>query len=135
MNFALHLNAKSLYLLNHIGYFYIYNKESVSHFVNLDSYLRCFFIYLKFFIENTKNNKFEQEMNFFIFNEYIYDFNLLNHITNYSKIYEEVINSLMNNRFISHKDFEKTKNFKKKILNISYHYNKNHLNKDINEKF
>jgi glycosyltransferase involved in cell wall biosynthesis len=135
MNFALHLNAKSLYLLNHIGYFYINNKESVSHFVNLDSYLRCFFIYLKFFIENTKNNKLEQEMNFFIFNEYIYDFNLLNHITNYSKIYEEVINSLMNNRFISHKDLEKTKNFKKKILNISYHCNKNHLNKDINEKF
>ena len=35
MNLALHLNANSLYLLNHIGYYYIFNKDSVSHLVNL----------------------------------------------------------------------------------------------------
>ena len=60
MNYALHLNAKSLFLLNHIGYFYIYNKESVSRSLNLDSYLKCFFLFLKFLIENTKNNKYEK---------------------------------------------------------------------------
>ena len=91
MNLALHFNAKSLYLLNHTGYYYIYNKESVSHFVNLDLYLRCFFIFLKFFMEYTKNNKYEKEMIFFILREYINDNNLLYNITNYSNIYEEVI--------------------------------------------
>ena len=116
MNLALHLNAKSLYLLNHIGYYYIYNKSSVSHFVNLDSYLRCFFIFLKFFIEHTKNNKYEQEMNFFIFREYIYNNNLFYNITYYSNIYEEVINSLINNKFITEKILEKAKNLKKIIL-------------------
>ena len=71
INLALHFNAKSLYLLNHIGYYYIFNKDSMSHFINFDSYLRCFFIFLKFFVEYTKKNKYEQEMNFFILKEYI----------------------------------------------------------------
>ena len=52
-------------------------------------------------MENTKNNKYEQEMNFFIFRKYIYDNNLLNNITNYSNTYEEIINSLINNKFIT----------------------------------
>lgn len=72
INLSLHFNAQSLYLLNHIGYYYIFNKDSVSHFINLDSYLRCFFIFLKFFVEYTKKSKYEQEMIFFILNEYIY---------------------------------------------------------------
>ena len=127
MNLALHLNAKSLYLLNRIGYYYIYNKSSVSHFVNLDSYLRCFFIFLKFFIEHTKNNKYEQKMNFFIFREYIYNNNLFYNITYYSNIYEEVINSLINNKFITEKILEKAKNLKKIILNILFDEIKNPL--------
>ena len=116
MNLALHFNAKSLYLLNHTGYYYIYNKESVSHFVNLDLYLRCFFIFLKFFMEYTKNNKYEKEMIFFILREYINDNNLLYNITNYSNIYEEVINSLMNSKYITEKVLEKAKILKKIIL-------------------
>jgi glycosyltransferase involved in cell wall biosynthesis len=117
INLALHFNAKSLYLLNHIGYYYIFNKDSISHFINLDLYLRCFFIFLKFFVDYTKKNKYEQEMNFFILNEYIYNNNLLNNITNYSNIYEEIINSLLNNKFISKKDLKKIKILKKIILN------------------
>ena len=116
MNLALHLNANSLYLLNHIGYYYIFNKDSVSHLVNLDSYLKCFFIFLKFFLENTKNNKHEQEMNFFILWEYINNYNMLNNIKNYSNIYEEVINSLLNNKFIIKKDLKKVKILKNIIL-------------------
>ena len=116
MNLALHLNAKSLYLLNQIGYYYIYNKGSVSHFVNLDFYLRCFFIFLKFFMEYTKNNKYEKEMIFFILREYINDNNLLYNITNYSNIYEEVINSLINSKYITEKVLEKAKILKKIII-------------------
>ena len=116
MNFALHLYANSLYLLNHIGYYYIYNDESVSHFVNSDSYLKCFFIFLKFIIENTKNNEQEKEIKYFFLKEYIYDNNILYNIINYSNIYEEVINSLINNEFISPNDLEKLKILKNIIL-------------------
>ena len=71
INYALHINAKSLYLLNQIGYYYIFNQENASHAINMDSYLKCFFIYLKFFIEKTKNNEYEKEIIFFILKEYI----------------------------------------------------------------
>ena len=127
INLALHFNAKSLYLLNHVGYYYIFNKDSISHFINLDSYVRCFFIFLKFFVEYTKKNKYEQEMNFFILNEYIYNNNLLNNITNYSNIYEEVINSLIKNKYISKKDLKKTKILKKIILRKKFMLNNNKI--------
>lgn len=113
INYALHLNAKSLFLLNHIGYYYIYNKESVSRSLNIDSYLKCFFIFLKFLIENTKNNKFEKDILFFIFQEYIKENDILKSISNYSIIYEEVINSLMNIYFIDSITREKLKVIKK----------------------
>ena len=119
MNFALHLNSRSLYLLNHIGYYYIYNQDSVSHFVNFDLYLRCFFVFLKFFIKYTKNNKYEQKMKYFILQEYIYDINLLYKIDNYSSIYEEVINSLMNSEFISPIDMNKLK-IMKEIIKLKW---------------
>ena len=99
----------------------------MSHFINLDSYLRCFFIFLKFFVEYTKKNKYEQEMNFFILKEYIYNNNILNKITNYSNIYEEVINSLINNKFISKKDLRKVKILKKIILKRKFILNNNKI--------
>ena len=67
-------------------------------------------------MEYSKKNKYEQEMNFLIFREYIYDNNLLNKITNYSNIYEEVINSLINSKYITEKDLEKVKFLKKLFL-------------------
>ena len=101
INYALHLNAKSLYLLDHIGYYYIFNNISVSHYVNIDLYFKCFFIYLKFLIEKTKNNEYEKDINFFILKEYIPNDYLIKNITKYSEIYEEVINSLINIKFIN----------------------------------
>ena len=92
INYALHLNAKSLFLLDHIGYYYIFNNKSVSHYVNIDLYFECFFIFLKFLIEKTKNNEYEKEINFFILKEYIPENFLIQNITKYSEIYEEVIN-------------------------------------------
>ena len=58
LNFALHRNAKSLYLLKKIGYYYIFNKDSVSRYINIQLYLKCFFIFIKYIFENTKNNKY-----------------------------------------------------------------------------
>ena len=115
INLALHFNAKSLFLLKHIGYYYIFNKNSISHSVNKDSYLKCFFIFLKYIIENTKNNKHEKYMNFFFLEKYI-NSDMLKYIKNYSKIYEEVINSLNNTNFISSQEKYKLIMMKKIIL-------------------
>jgi glycosyltransferase involved in cell wall biosynthesis len=115
INLALHFNVKSLFLLKHIGYYYIFNNNSISHSVNLDSYLKCFFIFLKFIVENTKSNRYEKYMNFFVLEKYINN-NILNSIKNYSKIYEEVINSLNSTKFISSQEKNKLEILKKIIL-------------------
>ena len=60
LNFALYRNVNSLYLLKRIGYYYIFNKKSTSHSVDQNKYLLCFFIFLKFTFENSKNNKKEK---------------------------------------------------------------------------
>ena len=99
INYALYLNSKSFNLLSDVGYYYIFNKESVSHSPNIDSYLRCFFIYLKFFLENIKNNKYEKDMIFFILQEYIYDNSIIKNIEKFSEIYEEVIISIFKINF------------------------------------
>ena len=62
INYALHLNANSLYLLNIIGYFYINNIKSITNKINKNLEIICFLYYLKFIIENTKNNKYENIM-------------------------------------------------------------------------
>ena len=123
INYALHLNSKLLYLLYDIGYYYIYNNNSISHLPNLDCYLKCFFIYLNFFLEKTKNNKYEKDMVFFILQKYIQESNILIHIENFSEIYEKVINSIINIYFINSINKEKLKEFKKIILEIK---KKNH---------
>lgn len=114
INYALHLNAKSLYLLNHFGYYYIFNQESVSHSINMESYLKCFFIYLKFFVEKTKNNEYEKDIIFFLLNEYIKENNILKNITKHSNLYKEVINSILNIKFINKEQKERIK----EIINI-----------------
>ena len=118
INFALHLNSKSLYLLNDIGYYYIFNNESISHSIKLDIYLKCFFIYLKFFDEKTKNNKHEKNMVFYILHEYIKECSIIKNIQKYSKIYEEVINSLMNIVFINYVTKKKIIKLKKIIFEL-----------------
>jgi glycosyltransferase involved in cell wall biosynthesis len=120
INYALHLKAKSLYLLNHIGYYYIFNKKSVSHYVNTDLYFKCFFIFLKFITEKTKNNEYEKEINFFFVREYIPKNFLIEKISKYSKIYEEVINSLLNIKFINIINKNKLKSLQNIILKIKH---------------
>ena len=66
INFALHRNVKSLYLLKKIGYYYIFNKYSVSRYINIELYLKCFFIFIKYIYENTKNNKYEKDIIFYL---------------------------------------------------------------------
>ena len=68
INFALHRNVKSLYLLKKIGYYYAFNNDSVSHFMDISSYIKCFFIFIKYIYENTKDNKYEKDMISYLIN-------------------------------------------------------------------
>ena len=77
INFSLHRNANSLYLLKRLGYFYIFNRKSISHSVNKNKYFLCYFTFLKYIFENIKNNKYEKEMVYFLLDEYIKNNNIL----------------------------------------------------------
>lgn len=70
MNYALHLNANSLYLMNNIGYYYIYNNQSVTNKLNKNLEIICFLQLLKFIIENTKNNIYEKIIASYYFKAY-----------------------------------------------------------------
>ena len=99
INFALYRNANSLYLLKRLGYFYIFNKNSVSHSLDKNKYFSGYFFFMKFVFENIKNNKYEKDMIFFLLDEYIRKNKILYNITQYLNIYEEVINTLINDKF------------------------------------
>ena len=86
MNFSLYLNAKSLYLLRSIGYYYITNFNSTSLNVNVDSYYQCLFLFLFYVYKNTKNTILEKNMSFYLLQNYVADNNVFNKITIYSYI-------------------------------------------------
>lgn len=117
INFALYRNIKSLYLLKKIGYYYIYNKDSVSRIINYVSYIKCFFIYIKYVYENTKNNKYEKDIVFYLLNIYIQDINIIYNIKNndkYISMCEQIIVNIYNDKFIS----KGNKNKLRKIINL-----------------
>ena len=118
INFALYRNANSLYLLKRLGYFYIFNKNSVSHSINKNKYIIGFFIFMKFVFENIKNNKYEKDMIFFLLDEYIKINKILYNITQYFKIYEEVINLVINDKFCDLIFKNKLKKIKKKLIEL-----------------
>ena len=82
INYALHQNAKSLYLFNNLGYYYIFNKKSSTNTVNKNLELKCFLLYLKFIFENSKNNKNEKNIAPYFLKVYI---NNQRNQTNYLK--------------------------------------------------
>ena len=87
INFSLHRNAQSLYLLNKLGYYYIYNNNSITHKKSVNRTLKFRFLYLKFIYENTKNTLFEKDMAFFVFNRKLKNINSLNIINNEFNFY------------------------------------------------
>jgi len=118
INFSLHRNANSLYLLKRLGYFYIINKKSTSHSINKNKYFICYFIFLKYVFENIKNNQYEKDIAYFLLDEYIHNNKKLYSITEYSDFYAEVIDNLINNEYCSLKHKIKLLNMKKIFLKI-----------------
>lgn len=117
INFALHLNAKSLYLFRKIGYYYIFNKDSVSRSQNFNLYIKCFFLFIKYVYENTKDNKYEKNMVFFLIVEFIKNDEMLKRITKYSKFCLKIINLLLSDKFITNFYESKLTNMKIQVLN------------------
>ena len=118
INFSLHLNANSLYLLKRLGYFYIFNKKSISHSVNKNNYFLCYFLFLKYVFENIKNNQYEKDIAYFLLDEYIYNNNILYSISEYADLYDEVIDILISNEYCNLKHKIKLLIMKKIFLRI-----------------
>ena len=121
LNFALHRNAKSLYLLKKIGYYYIFNKDSVSRYINIQLYLKCFFIFIKYIFENTKNNKYEKDIIFYLLILYIQDIKIFNNLKNnlnYIQIIENIINEIFNNKYITSRNKNQLRKIKYLINNL-----------------
>lgn len=101
INFSFYLNAKSLYLLRTIGYYYFFNSDSISKIKLINSYFECFFLFLKFVYKNTKNTILEKNMTFYLLQNYITKNEVMYNITNCSKIYMKVVNQISKSDFIS----------------------------------
>jgi len=101
MNFSFYLNTGSLYLLRKIGYYYFKNNDSISIKLQINYYYENLFLLLKYVYENTKNNLTEKKITFFLLQNYINKNEVLYKLTNYSKIYIEVINEISKSDFIS----------------------------------
>ena len=131
INFALHRNSKSLYLLKKIGYYYIFNKDSVSRNINIESYLKCFMIFIKYIFENTKNNKYEKDIVFYLLTHYIKDFKIFNNLKNnlkYLQISENIINEIYNNKYITVRTQNYLRHIKYIINNLKKNQNKFKIN-------
>ena len=104
------------------------NSDSISQKVNINSYYECFFIFLKYVYENTKNTILEKNMTFYLLQNYIRNNAVLYKITNYSKIYAEVINKISKSKFISSFFDVKIKDLKNIILKKKFSKNINQAN-------
>lgn len=99
INFSLHRNAKSLYLLNKLGYYYTYNNKSITRIKKKKRTCKYRFLYLKFLYENTRNTLFEKNMAFSVFNRKINKINNVNLITNEFEFYNDILITYLNNKY------------------------------------
>ena len=118
INFSLYRTVKSYYLIKKIGYYYIFQKEnSVQHKKGISNDLaKYIFLYMKFILDNTKNNKREKDMALHVFHLYNWHARLLSLINDNFEMYKYVINFFLNYEFINSEDRNKFLNLKE-ILN------------------
>ena len=118
INFSFYLNAKSLHLFRTIGYYYFLNTDSISQVMKINSYFECFFLFLKYVFENTKNTLIERNMTLYLLQNYIKRNEVLYKVTHYCKIYMKVINQISKSDFISPFFQTKLKELKVIISNL-----------------
>ena len=108
INYMLYKNSKSFYYLKDLGYYYISNSNSSTigykkNEKSVNRLLYSFFLFLKFILLYTKNNKYEKGMaNAFVEKEMkvILTSEMCSKINNNFKFYESIINLYLENTFI-----------------------------------
>ena len=118
INFSFYQHAKSIYLYRIFGYYYFTNPDSISKEIKINSYFECFFVFLKFVFENTKNILIEKNMTFYFLHNYIKNNEILYKISNYSTIYKRVIKQISKSDFISPFFQQKLKSMELIISNL-----------------
>lgn len=105
--YFLYKETNSFITLNKIGYYYIRNKQSITTSLMSNSKLLIKFrlLFIKFFFENTKNNKYEKDIINLIITRY---FKSLGMLLGSSKFYyyksfldSNIINKYLNCKFIN----------------------------------
>ena len=121
MNFILYRTAKSLFFYKRIGYYYIQNNQSITvhRKENYDYKDKFIFLQFKLIFDYTKNNKYEKDMVNCIISRLYVILNELQYITKNFKFYSDIIETFLNNKYITGKA--------RKILNNL----KNMVNKKI----
>ena len=114
INFMLFKKANSYYYIKYIGYYYIKNPNSITRNYKkyMEKTIRNGFLYLKFIFSNTNNTKVEKGIAECVFNNIYLDIlniNYFKYINQDFNFYYEIIDSYLNNKFISFNS--------KKILN------------------
>ena len=89
--------------MKNVGYYYITNKKSITHYVNKNLEIKCFLLYLNFLFENSKNNDYEKKMAFHLLQAYI---NNQKRNKNFLSIIKNLTNILKSNF-----NFNRFKNF------------------------
>ena len=114
INYALYRNIKSFYLIKKIGYYYIFNgKTSIQYKQNILKNLpKYIFLYIKFILDNSKNTKYEKDMAVYLFHIYSSHIDLIYLINENFDLYNYVIDSFFNYKYISLEDKKKLKHLK-----------------------
>ena len=136
INFMLYKTSNSFYYLKDLGYYYISSPNSSTTIAfnqneeNINKLLYSFFLFLKFILLYTKNNKYEKDMaNAIIEKEMkvILTSNMFCNINNNFIFFEKIINLYLENKFIT-LSIKQTFNKLKQIIkekNIFHNFNKN----------
>ena len=122
MNYLLHRTAKSLYFIKKIGYRYKRTSESITTklFKIPQTKIKFFFIYFKFLFEFSKNTKYEKDMLNLRFSKMIKNLNIERSLLNNDLkkdyyFYYHIINTIINNIYISDENKNLLKNYIKII--------------------
>ena len=111
MNYILYRTSKSFYFIKKIGYKYKRTTESITNklFIISEIRIKFIFIYIKFIFDFSKNTKFEKDMLNYHLNRMIQNFNIYNNLSKLNFIndfyfYYEIINMIINCKFISNEN-------------------------------
>ena len=117
MNYILLKNAKSLYFLNHIGYYYFLNSMSICKqpLKKIKNNILFKFIYLKFIFEYSKNSKYEKDIGNYLISNSFKLFKLRFDNNNYNFFYN-IINMYLTSKFLSNSNKNILINIKKSLL-------------------